>query len=87
VCEESLPLDSTPKPQQREDITFSTPSGKSYRAGLRNYQSRWPYVCPDLYIGKDKISLSRILKDNGIKPRQTVRIQVTGSNWELIGGE
>lgn len=87
VLRESLPLDSTPKRGKREAITFSTPAGRSYEGGLRTYEGRWPYVCPDLYHGKTKLSLARLLKDSGIRARQTVSIKVTGSNWELIGGE
>jgi hypothetical protein len=84
VCSEFTSSVRVPE-GQRIPMTLVTPQGR-YAGGLRDYQGKqWPYVCPDLVREKDsgKVSLARILKDNGISPGDTITVQVSGDTWEL----
>jgi hypothetical protein len=78
-------VERIPKEGERLQITFSTPTG-IYDGGIRNYQGRSPYICPNLVSQKDgkKVSLARVLKDNGVKPRDSVTIRVSDSTWTLL---
>ena len=83
VCSESIPSVAIPPEGQRVLITVVTPQGK-HLGGLRNNQGRgWPYICPDLYLNGRKVSLSRILRDNGISPGQTISVRVSGQTWQI----
>ena len=78
-------IERMPKEGERLEITFSTRTG-IYDGGIRNYQGRLPYVCPNLVSRKDgkKVSLARVLKDNGVKPRDKVKIRISDSTWTLL---
>jgi hypothetical protein len=69
-------------------ITFSTPHG-DYEGTLRNNQDKYPYVCPGLHSKRDgtKTFLANILKDNGFKPRDRVRMRISDRIWTLLGSE
>ena len=85
VCSEFTASVTRPEEGQRVPITFVTPQGR-YLGGLRDNQGRgWPYLCPDLVSEKDghKVSLARILKDNGISPGDTISVRVSDRTWEL----
>ena len=75
-----------PKAGERQQVTFSTPTG-DYEGGIRCYQGQWPYLCPNLISKKngERISLARVLRDNGINPRDRVRIRVSEGQWILLG--
>ena len=83
VCSESIPSVAIPPEVQRVPVTVVTPQGK-YLGGLRNNQGcGWPYICPDLYVDGRKVSLARILKDNGISPGATIMVLVSGQTWQI----
>jgi hypothetical protein len=83
VCSESISSVAMPGAGQRVPITVVTPQGK-YLGGLRDNQGRgWPYICPDLYLDGRKVSLARILKDNGISPGDTISVRVSGQTWQI----
>jgi hypothetical protein len=87
VCDEFVSgIARMPKDGERLQITFSTQAG-SYDGGIRSYKGRWAYVCPNLVSRKDgrRVSLARILKGNGIKPRDKVTIRISDSTWTLLG--
>jgi hypothetical protein len=75
-----------PRPKERITITFSTAHG-DYEGGLRNNLDQYPYVCPDLRSKADdtKASLAQILKDNGFKPGDRLRVRIDGRTWTLLG--
>src|SRR5882724_7436446 len=82
VCSEFTSFVPIPEPGTREEITLLTQHG-SYRGGLRSYHGS-VYVCPDLRSDKNrKVTLARILKDNGIEPRQRIALRVADRDWEL----
>lgn len=85
VCTECIPSIEKPRPGERVGITFSTQHG-NYEGGLRNNLDQYPYVCPDLCtrLG-DKTSLARVLRDNGVKPHDRVKVSVSGTTWNLLG--
>jgi hypothetical protein len=63
-----------PEKGQRMPITLLTPQGR-FQGGLRDYRGRGqPYLCPDLISEKGgrKVSLARVLKDNGVSPGDTI---------------
>jgi hypothetical protein len=85
VCSEFTGSVMSPEEGQRMPITLRTPQGR-YQGGLRNHQGcGWPYICPDLVSEKSgrKVSLARILKDNGISPGDTISVRVSHPTWEL----
>ena len=83
VCSESIPSVAIPPEGQRVPITVVTPQGK-YQGGLRDNQGRgWPYICGDLYLNGRRVSLSRILKDNGVSPRDTISVRISGQTWQI----
>ena len=86
VCSEFLTSVMKPDKGQRVPITLVTGHGR-FQGGLRDLQGKgWPYICPDLISEKDgrKVSLARILKDNGIVPKDTISVRVSGGIWELL---
>jgi hypothetical protein len=85
VCTESIPSVETPRPGERVIITFSTRLG-DYQGGLRNNLDQYPYVCPDLRtkLG-DKTNLATVIRDNGVKPHDRVRVSISGKTWTLLG--
>jgi len=86
VCSDCIASVEKPRTGERIAITFSTPRG-DYEGGLRNNQDQWPYVCPDLRSKTDdaKVYLANVLKDNGFKPRDCVRVRVFERKWTLVG--
>lgn len=70
-----------PKPKQRLGIIFSTRHG-DYEGGLRTYQGRWPFVCPNFTA--PKTSLARVLRDAGVVSGQIVDVEVIGNRWKLL---
>jgi hypothetical protein len=84
VCSEFMLFVPNPKPRQRVEITFSALHA-SYHGGLRKDAEGWVYVCPNLVSARDgsTVSLASILNDNGIKPRDTIKVRVVDRNWQL----
>ena len=75
-----------PNKGQEIPITVATPTG-AYQGGLRNEGGKgWPYICPDLYVNGSKISLARMLRQNGVplSLRQPVQFDVSGTTWILV---
>ena len=78
---------SVPQPAlgQRRPITLATLTGR-YRGGLRTLQqSNSVYLCPDLITESDgtKISLAKILKENGIEPKDEIDVRIHDDEWEI----
>ena len=74
-----------PKPKKREPVRVLTATG-AYRGGLRMYQrSRSVYLCPDLISERDgsKVSLAKVLKENGIEPRDEINVRIGDGCWKI----
>lgn len=83
VCREFDSL--VPKPEGRESVLVLAGTG-TYRGGLRtNPTSQSVYLCPDLISEQDgsKISLARILKENGFEPKAEINVRIEDGRWEL----
>ena len=70
-----------PQKGQRIPIILNTPQGR-YLGGIRDL-----YICPDLISvkGDNRVSLARILKDNGMSVGDEILLQVFGDKWTLSG--
>ena len=75
-----------PEPKERVAITLSTARG-DYEGGLRNNLDQYPYVCPDLRSKRDdsKVYLANVLRDNGFKPGDRVKVRISDRTWTLVG--
>jgi hypothetical protein len=85
VCRDFDSFVQKPEPEQREPVSVLTATGM-YRGGLRTLQqAQSVYLCPDLISEWDgsKVSLARILKENGIKPKDEVNVRIEGGRWAI----
>jgi hypothetical protein len=85
VCRDFDSFVQRPKPKQREPILVLTTTG-TYRGGLRTYErSRSVYLCRDLISERDgsKVSLAKVLKENGIAPGTEINVRVGDGCWTI----
>jgi hypothetical protein len=82
VCWDFDSVVQKPERGQRQPVSVLTATGL-YRGGLRTLQQA--YLCPDLISEWDgsKVSLARILKENGIKPKDEVNVRIEGGRWAI----
>ena len=76
-----------PFPRQRNDVRVVTAAG-TFRGGIRTYPSDGKgsvYLCPNLISEQDgkKISLTKLLGEIGVKPKDTVNVEITGNTWVI----
>lgn len=67
---------------QRRTVTVVTTNGK-FQGGIRTAKSGVRYLCPDLISEHDrsKVSLTRILKEVGIMPKDNIEVEIVGDEW------
>jgi hypothetical protein len=86
ITEDMALVSPMPAGGQEIAVTVVTTTG-NYDGAIRNESGKgWPYICPDLYTNGSKVSLARVLRENGVSlsSGQPVTFDVSGSTWTLV---